>query len=313
MEASIQQLACLYAQQPRTELEIFLRAAECLRSGEVLFSKSFLQLVPELEPLAVKTSRTRLGEILTEQLRSQDQGQRLLYPGHPMFPKSYLELEEVPYLLRLKGDPIWLRKPGIAVVGSREPSYQSTLWMDRHLTDFLRKTNCFTVSGGARGIDQKTHLISLLTGNPTVVLVPSGLRKLYPSSLLDLQNEILKQGGAFLSEYEDLMPMNKRFFVQRNRLISGLGKATLVIEAKWKSGTMLTAQEAVEQHRPVWVLPGHPMDPMMQGSLNLLYEGAALVRDAQDLSLLFDTEVPSLTEHAVQQGKHLVEVSSSQH
>jgi DNA processing protein len=313
MEASIKQLAFLYSREIRTDLEVFLRAVECLRSGEILFSKSFLQLIPELWPLAVKTSPARLSAILNELMQSEDRGHLLLYPGHPLFPKEYVHLDEVPFLLRLKGDPVWTRKPGIAVVGSREPSYFSTVWMDRHLTDFLRKADCFTVSGGARGVDQKTHLISLLTGRPTVVLVPAGLENLYPGSLRELQDEILKQGGAFLSEYEDLTPMSKRFFVQRNRLISGLAKATLIVEARWKSGTMITALEAVQQHRPVWVLPGHPMDPLMQGSLSLLREGASLVQDAHDLSMLFDSEVPIMTEHDEHPGKHLVEVPNTRH
>jgi DNA processing protein len=219
----------------------------------------------------------------------------------------------VPFLLRLKGAPVWSGLSGLAIVGSREPSDLSRLWMDRHLGEFFRSQACFSVSGGARGVDQKAHLLSLLANRPTVVLVPSGLQCIYPQSLKELERDILAQGGAFLSEYEDDRRMQKHYFAQRNRLISGLACATLIIEARLKSGTLLTAQEAVEQHKPVWVLPGHPLDPMMQGSLELLIAGATPVQDARDLSMLFAQESHVVTETALKLGENLVDVEGILH
>jgi DNA processing protein len=155
-------------------------------------------------------------------------------------------------------------------------------------------------------VDQKAHLLSLRTGRPTVVFIPAGLEKIYPTSLQEWIPEILSMGGALLSEYENRQPMQKHFFAQRNRLISALGKATLVIEARRHSGTLLTAKEAIEQSRPLWVLPGHPMDFHCQGSLELLIEGATPVTSATDLSDLFNSEVQGLSALAPRSAKYLV-------
>jgi len=307
METSIWLLGYLYAKEPRTHLSTFIDAVQVLKSDVRLFSKDFLYLCPEFATLKYKYSEAQLQTFLKELCQSKDRGNQLLYPGHNLYPKDYLTLEEVPYLLRLKGSPVWMGMPGLAVVGSREPTHLSQVWMDRHLGEFFRQRKCFSVSGGARGVDQKTHLLSLLMNRPTVVLVPAGLESLYPQSLQGLLKEILAQGGAFLSEYEDGRQMQKHFFLQRNRLISGLGRATLIVEARMKSGTMLTAQEAVEQHKPVWVLPGHPLDPNMQGSLELLIQGATPVQDARDLLMLFGGELHEMTEPSEDLGEHLVQ------
>jgi DNA processing protein len=162
---------------------------------------------------------------------------------------------------------------------------------DRGAVDFFEKQVCYSVSGGARGIDQKAHSLSLLAETPTVAFLPSGMNALYPRQFSDWIKPIVQQGGAVISEYEDEQEMQKHHFLQRNRLISALAEATLIIEAGLKSGTLLTAKQSVEQSRPVWVLPGHPLDSGFKGSVNLICEGATPVRDAQDLSVLFDSEI----------------------
>ena len=162
-------------------------------------------------------------------------------------------------------------------------------------------------------MDQKAHMISLRAGKPTVALLPSGLSRIYPTSFADWVEEVVATGGALLSEYEDERFMQKHFFAQRNRLISGLGCATLVIEARRRSGTLLTAHEALDQHRPVWVLPGHPMDPAFQGSLDLLTEGGAVIRDATDLCLLFESEILDFCTDLENPAKHLVGSSLDEH
>lgn len=307
MESSIWLLAYLYSLESFNPLQPFLRAAESLRQGVGLFSDDFLALHPQFRPLSVKHSRRQLQQILKDLCQSVERGHLLLYPGHSFYPQEYLLLEQVPYLLRLRGAPVWLALPGLSVVGHREPSASSLKWMEEHLAEFFRRQTCFSVSGGARGVDQKTHWLSLRTERPTVVLLPSGLNCIYPTSLQDWTCEILDGGGALLSEYEDDQKMEKHFFAQRNRLISGLGKATLIIEARRRSGTLLTAREALEQSRPLWILPGHPMDVHMQGSLDLLVSGATPVLDATDLSLLFSSEVQGLTGFSLETHRHLVQ------
>jgi len=223
--------------------------------------------------------------------RTLEQGGELVYPGHPQYPLAFLKMGDPPFLLYIRGTPVWLHRAGLAVVGSREPSQQSVDWLELYLADFLRmNSQAMIVSGGARGIDQQAHRISLRAGAPTVVFLPSGYHQLYPPGLKDLVPYVLSGGGAVISEYEDQTEMRKHFFNQRNRLISALGVASLIVEAGRKSGTLLTARQSLEQGKPVWVVPGHPSDRGMQGSLDLLIDGATPLRDAEDLHILFASE-----------------------
>ena len=217
-------------------------------------------------------------------------GRQLLYPGHPFYPFSFLQLNEVPFLLHLEGSPIWLGLPGLSVVGSREPSDESLQWLEENLAPFIEKTPSFTVSGGARGVDQRVHRISLRKNIPTVAFLPAGLNQLYPETLYEIRDLILYTGGALVSEFDPDQRMAKHHFAQRNRLIAAMGELTLVIEAKRRSGTLLTAKAAIEQGRPLLVLPTHPLDRLGQGGLDLICEGATPIRDEADLTLFFRSE-----------------------
>lgn len=215
---------------------------------------------------------------------------RLLVLGDPEYPESFEYLDEPPLLLRLEGSCAWKLRKGLSIVGSREPREHSVRWMNSEIKGFLQKENCFIASGGARGVDQRAHLIALQMGAPTIIFLPSGLDCKYPSNLASFQEMVLDFGGAFVSEYASDKPMRKHYFIQRNRLISGISLATLIVEAKIKSGTMLTARECIEQHLPLWVVPGHPMDSGMTGNNQLLLDGATPVLAAQDLIELFSAE-----------------------
>jgi len=104
-------------------------------------------------------------------------------------------------------------------------------------------------------------------------------------------NAVIEGGGCFVSEYDFSQAMHKYLFHHRNRLIAALGAATLLVEARRKSGTLITAQQAAQLGRSVWVVPGHPQDPHFAGCLDLLSEGALMIRDAQDLSMYFSSEL----------------------
>ncbi len=137
----------------------------------------------------------------------------------------------------------------------------------------------------------KISLIGSEKNTNTVVVVPSGLGCLYPDTLKEWITPVLNQGGCFLSEYAFEQKMHKHLFHHRNRLIAALGKATLLVEARKRSGTLITAHQAIQLGRPLWVVPGHPHDPHFSGSLDLLSEGAVMIRDAQDLSMYFTSEL----------------------
>lgn len=226
-----------------------------------------------------------------EALLLKMRGVQFLVYGEALFPSLCYWMAEPPLTLSYLGCAAWLNEKTLSVVGSREPSIDSVQWMEKDFTQFCEIEKPCVVSGGARGVDQKSHTIALRKECGTIVVLPSGLGNLYPASLRDWVVPVLNQGGCFLSEYAYDQPMHKHLFHHRNRLIAALGKASLLIEARRRSGTLITAQQALQLGRPVWVVPGHPLDPHFLGSLDLLAEGACMVRDAQDLSMFFSSEL----------------------
>lgn len=194
--------------------------------------------------------------------------------GEEKYPKALYSLEDPPLILYYRGNIECLNFPTLAVVGSREPVDKSLMWMEEYLLPVLQKKPMTLVSGGARGIDQKAHALSLRAQVPTVVVVPSGLNSLYPASLNEWQHEIVSAGGCILSEYEANQTMHKYLFHQRNRLIAALCSRVIIVEGKKKSGTLLTAQLALNLGKEIAVVPGHPLEGVYSGNLELLQDGA---------------------------------------
>lgn len=212
-------------------------------------------------------------------------------PLDPEFPSGLMLIGEPCFLLRYLGHLDWQKKTALAVVGTREPHRSSMQWMEENLVGLIKKKDLVLVSGGARGVDQMAHKISLRAQQPTVCFIPSGLRRIYPQSLQDLVGPILSQGGVLFSEYSSSQEMRKFHFLQRNRLIAGLGIATLLVQAGRRSGTLLTARASLDHGKPIFVVPSHPLDVKSHGGLDLLMDGASMVRDEKDLDLLIDSEV----------------------
>ncbi len=214
-------------------------------------------------------------------------GLQHIYPGLDTYPVGFYDLAMPPLYLTAWGH--WqIGKPSLSVVGAREIAGVTQSWMRTELTQFLNRTDCALISGGARGVDRLAHLLCLSSQRPTVVVLPSGIRNIYPKDLRDLSKEILDAGGCFLSEFEPELAMKPFFFQRRNRLIAAMGALNLIVQANRPSGTLVTAQWAVELGRPVGVVPGHPQDKRWNGCLQLIFDGAHLVRDAADLVSLFD-------------------------
>ncbi len=230
-------------------------------------------------------------KICAENILLAQQGVQFAVYGTDLFPRHCYLMGDPPLTLSFQGSPVWLMEKSLAVVGSREPSQDSLKWLEKDLSEFCRTEKPLIVSGGARGIDQKAHAIALRSACPTIIVLPSGLGQIYPSSLQEWLNPVLASGGCILSEYDYSQKMHKYLFHHRNRLIAALGLVTLLVEGKRKSGTLITAQQAAQLGRPVGVVPGHPYDPHFAGCLDLLSEGATMIRDAQDLSTFFRGEV----------------------
>jgi DNA processing protein len=165
---------------------------------------------------------------------------------------------------------------GIAVVGTRRatPDGKNTA---RRFAAELARAGIVIVSGLAFGVDAAAHEGCLNAGGKTLAVLACGLANIYPKNNEALAEKIIAQGGAIISEYPPDMPAYPSRFLERNRIVSGLSKGTLVIEAPERSGSLATARFALEQNRDVFVIPGQITHPNFKGSHELIRQGAELV------------------------------------
>ncbi|MEP4247300.1 DNA-processing protein DprA [Tateyamaria sp.] len=204
---------------------------------------------------------------------------RLIAQGTPDYPAPLNDLPDAPPFLWVIGDTTLLHKPAIALVGARNASSLGTR-MARGLARDLGNAGYTVVSGLARGVDAAAHLAALDTG--TIAVQAGGVDTIYPAENTELALNIAKQGLRLSEQPMGLQPM-ARHFPARNRLISGLAQATVVVEAAAKSGSLITARDALDLGRDVLAVPGHPMDARASGCNMLIRDGAVLVRDSADV------------------------------
>lgn len=203
------------------------------------------------------------------------------------YPEYFRLIEAPPMILTWWGEIGQPHGEFISVVGSRRPSRDSLQWMDDYFDLFLRQTKSIVVSGGAHGVDQKAHLLALRNQRPTLVVIPSGLQNVYPTTLKNWQPLILEAGGAIVSALSPFSQMEKRYFIERNRFIAAWSKITFVVEAKRRSGTMLTARWSKKFERAIAVLPSSPNHAGMGGLDLIVDDGGLLIRDQYDLLQAF--------------------------
>ncbi|MEL6521338.1 MAG: DNA-processing protein DprA [Pseudomonadota bacterium] len=206
-------------------------------------------------------------------------GARPVFHGEPDYPTALLDLPDAPPLLWTQGDIRLLAERAVALVGARNASSLGGR-MARQLARELGKQGFVTVSGLARGIDRAVHEASLDSG--TIAVVAGGVDVVYPQENADLTRQIAET-GLIVSEQPPGLQPHARHFPQRNRIISGLVSAVLVVEAAAKSGSLITARNALDQGREVLAVPGHPFDARAAGCNLLIRDGATLVRDADDV------------------------------
>ncbi|MBT4760930.1 MAG: DNA-protecting protein DprA [Bdellovibrionaceae bacterium] len=201
------------------------------------------------------------------------------------YPMVFRELKYPPLILTYKGVPAWLSHRCISVVGSRNPGAYSEQWMQEELTAYLKESDgiCL-VSGGARGVDQRAHKIAIRCEKPSLCFLPSGIGNVYPSNLTPWLKEITNCGGAVVSQFHPLAEMKKYYFQLRNALIATISENTLIIEAKRKSGTFMTARLAIDYGREIQVLPISPTENAGLGGLDLIFAGAPIVRSYEDIN-----------------------------
>lgn len=197
------------------------------------------------------------------------------------YPALLRRISSPPAALFIDGDPGCLWQPQIAVIGSRNPTAGG---LD-HARDFattLARQGMTITSGLASGIDTAAHTAALDTGALTIAVNGTGLDRVYPKSSQGVASRIRSQ-GAMISELPLGSPPLRQHFPSRNRIISGLSLAVLVIEAGLNSGTLITARKAAEQGREVFALPGSLHNPMVKGCHRLIREGARLVETTTDI------------------------------
>lgn len=170
----------------------------------------------------------------------------------------------------------------IAIVGTRKATMQGKA-MARRIAHDLAANGIVIVSGLAIGIDTVAHEGALEAGGLTTAVLANGLGAIYPAQNTALAKNILSGGGALLSEYPQGTPSYPNQFLERNRIVSGLCVATVVVEAPERSGTLATARFALEQGREVFVVPGPADHPNYTGSHRLIRDGARLIAAAEDI------------------------------
>lgn len=219
------------------------------------------------------------GVALAEWRAGRKAGARAVFLGEDAYPAPLAAIADAPPMLWLRGDGALLNRPMIAIVGTRNASSLGGR-MARQLAQDLGQAGFCIVSGLARGIDALAHEAALPTG--TIAVCAGGVDVLYPPENRALGAEIAARGLA-LSEQPMGLDPQARHFPRRNRIISGLSCAVIVVEAAEGSGTMITARSAADQGREVMAVPGHPLDQRAALCNRLLREGAVLVRHAQDV------------------------------
>ncbi|MBL4926532.1 DNA-processing protein DprA [Fuscibacter oryzae] len=199
--------------------------------------------------------------------------------AQPGYPVALTEVPDAPPVLWALGDLSLLARPMVAMVGARNASSLG-LRMARRLAEGLGETGQVVVSGLARGIDAEAHRAALPTG--TVAVLAGGVDVAYPEENADLLAEIA-QSGCVVSEQPPGCQPQTRHFPMRNRIISGMARGVVVVEAAARSGSLITARDAADQGRDVLAVPGHPFDARAAGCNRLLRDGAILVRGPQDV------------------------------
>lgn len=207
-------------------------------------------------------------------------GARFILFGEADYPSYLMACEDAPPVLVVKGDAnLWKQKTPVAIVGARNASAVGCQFAYKIAND-LGRHNAVIISGLARGIDAAAHKGSLNGG--TVGVIAGGIDTLYPPENEKLYAQMAEQ-GAIVSEQAFGMAPHARSFPARNRIISGMSRGTVIVEASFKSGSLITARFANEQGRDVFAVPGSPLDPRCKGTNDLIRNGAILTESAEDV------------------------------
>jgi DNA processing protein len=249
--------------------------------GEYGSATAALEALPEVAKAAgVEDYRVCPVEVaMAERKAARLAGARMIAFGEAEYPPELAQIDAPPPILWALGDVALLRRQSVALVGARNASSLG-LRMARALSEGLGKAGLVVTSGLARGIDTAAHLAALPTG--TIAVMAGGVDVVYPPENAVLAQEIADRGLRLSDQPMGLVPQ-ARHFPRRNRVVAGLARAVVVVEAAAQSGSLITARAALDEGREVMAVPGHPMDARASGCNMLLRDGATLVRGADDV------------------------------
>lgn len=214
---------------------------------------------------------------------------RELTPLDADFPSRLRDIPGCPRTLYVRGTLPDARMPTAAIIGARDATAQG-LDLARTLGAVLARNGIGIVSGMAYGIDAAGHWGALDSGGKTFAVFGCGTDICYPPSHFRLYEEILRSNGGLLSELSPGTPPLGRHFASRNRIISGLSDVVIVVEAKLRSGTLITVGNALEQGKQVFAVPGRVTDRLSEGCNRLIRDGASILTSAQDILEYFHLE-----------------------
>jgi DNA processing protein len=235
-------------------------------------------------------------DLSAELKRIADFGARVLIPSDNEYPELLRTIHDPPIVLYVWGALIDRDRHAIGIVGTRKPSHYATECAKK-LAYQLAYSGLTVYSGLARGIDTAAHQGALAAKGRTIAVMGSGLNHLYPPQNRELAEKIADGHGAVITEFSMDIPPDKQTFPMRNRIVAGSSFGLLVVEAGFNSGALITANQAADQGRAIYAIPGRIDNPVALGSNKLIQQGAKLVQSAQDIlddmGLLF-SEQPTL-------------------
>jgi DNA processing protein len=220
-------------------------------------------------------------QALQDQACLQQEQAQLLALGQPNYPPLLAQIYDPPPLLYAAGNLQWLQLPALAIVGSRRCAASS----GRAAHEFgaaIASAGLSVVSGLALGVDAQAHRGALAVNGPTIAVMATGIDRRYPRHNIELAQDIRKH-GLLLTEFPPGSAPQRQHFPMRNRVISGLSLGVLVVEAGLRSGSLITARQAMEQNREVFALPHSIYHAGGRGCHQLIRQGAKLVEQVQDI------------------------------
>lgn len=250
-----------------------------LKKEEILKIKGFSETLAEC--IIDKENKENLKKQIDD---IQEQNIKIITIEEKEYPQLLRTIYDYPVSIYVKGNEKILNGPTIGIVGCR----QSTAYGEKVAQYFaynLSKRSINIISGLAKGIDSQSHIGAIKAKGITIGVIGSGLDIVYPKENQYLYDKIIRENGAIVSEYPLGVKPEKMNFPARNRIISGMSKGILVVEAKKKSGTLITVDFALEQGRDVYVVPGNIDEMNSVGTNDLIKQGAQMVTSHRDIEI----------------------------